>query len=164
MALWVCGDCAGHSPLNQFNRISSTREMLPLLTCAQTCPTAGRAELEQTLQDAAPASSHNLHTDLLLPHKGSVAITQHSPGDHKPSSSISPPAPWPCGGSFCFSSCCGSHQTLNMGFLPLPCFCLRAPIPLKSPLQQGPCHPCNRDIPPPNSSQRVLAALRLQDH
>lgn len=39
------GTGAGHSPLNQFSRISSTREML--LLCAQTCPTAGRAELEQ---------------------------------------------------------------------------------------------------------------------
>lgn len=74
--LGFVGTAAGHGPLNQFHRISSTREML---MCAQTCPTAGRAQLEQTLQDAAPASSPNLHTDLLLPHKVSVAIIQHQP-------------------------------------------------------------------------------------
>lgn len=137
------GTGAGHSPLNQLR--TSSREMLALLMCAQTCPTAGRAELEQTLQDAAPASSPNLHTDLLLPHKVSVAIIQHSPGDPKLSSSISPPPPRPCGGSFCFSSCCGNHHPPNLCFLPLPRFCLRALIPLKTPcysLQLG--HPSSQ--------------------
>ena len=67
--LGLLGTSAGCSPLNKLNRTGSAREMLPLLTCVQTCPIAGRGEQERIFQDEAPASSPNLHTYLLQPYK-----------------------------------------------------------------------------------------------